>query len=238
MSAASNPAPGLLLEAAASRYAGRSARQFASNKLRFDPVFISLLRDGRLPDRGTLLDLGCGQGLLLALLLAGRDQFERGSWPRDWQRPPQLVLLGIEIDGERAATARRALGDGARVVPADIREAEFPACAVAVLLDVLLYMTEDEQESVLRKAVDALEPGGLLLVREADAGAGLKFAMTRWGERLMEMGRGQWRDRLHYRSASQWIALLSGFGLSVKPVAMSAGTPFANMLFVCTKSKG
>src|SRR5689334_24082762 len=155
-------APSVLLDAAASLYQGRSARQFARNKLRFDPVFISLLRDGRLPDRGTLLDLGCGQGLLLALLLAGRDQFERGSWPQDWRRPPQLTLQGIEIDGERAATARQALGERARVVPADIRDAEFPSCAAAVLLDVLLYMTEDEQERVLLKAVNALEPDGLL----------------------------------------------------------------------------
>lgn len=231
-------APSVLLDAAASLYQDRSARQFARNKLRFDPVFIFLLRGGRLPGSGTLLDLGCGQGLLLALLLASRDRVEQGGWPRDWPRPPQLALQGIEIDAERAATAQRALGDRARIVPADIRDAELPACAVVMLLDVLLYMEEDEQERVLRKAVDALEPGGLLLVREADAGAGFSFAMTRWGERLMEITRGRWRDRLRYRSAARWTALLSGFGLSVERVAMSEGTPFANLLFVCTKSKG
>ena len=106
-----------------------------------------------------------------------------------------------------------------------------------MLLDVLLYMREDEQERVLRKAVAALEPGGLLLTREADAEAGFTFAMTRWGERLMEMGRGEWRDRLRYRSAERWKALLSGLGLSVEPVAMSAGTPFSNVLFVCRKTQ-
>ena len=43
------------------------------SKLRFDPVFIALLRRGLFPDEGTLLDLGCGQGLLLSLLLAARE---------------------------------------------------------------------------------------------------------------------------------------------------------------------
>jgi len=55
-----------LFEAATRPYI--AARQyswhFSRGKLRHDPVFFSLLRRGLLPDRGSLIDLGCGQGVL------------------------------------------------------------------------------------------------------------------------------------------------------------------------------
>jgi hypothetical protein len=59
-----------LLEEAVRLYgsAPRFDRHFARAKLRRDPVYLAVLRGGWLPDRGTLLDLGCGRGLLLALL--------------------------------------------------------------------------------------------------------------------------------------------------------------------------
>ena len=228
-----------LLDAAARPYFGSNAPawRFARNKLRFDPVFFTLLQRGCLPDRGTLLDLGCGQGLLLALLVAARDQFRCGQWPPAWPPPPlNLILQGIELDPDRASLAQRVLVNQAQVTRHDIRDAVLPPCSAVVLLDVLMYLEERDQLRVLEKAAAALGPGGLLLVREADAGAGFAFRVTRWSERLLEILRGRLRDRLHYRSAIQWAGLLESLGFSVGVESMSAGTPFANMLFVARKS--
>ena len=228
-----------LLDQAARAYlgAGASAWQFARNKLRFDPVFSTLLQRGVLPDRGMLLDLGCGQGLLLALLLAARDQFHRGPWVPGWPPPPlNLVLQGIELNPGRAGVAQRALVSQAQVTRQDVRDAMFPPCAVIVLLDVLMYLEGHEQLRVLEKAAAALEPGGLLLLREADAGAGLAFLATQWSERLLELLRGRLRNRLRYRSAIEWNRLLGSLGFSVVTEPMSAGTPFANVLFLCRKA--
>jgi SAM-dependent methyltransferase len=227
-----------LLDEAARPYHGAdaSAWRFARGKLRFDPVFFALLMRGCLPDRGALLDLGCGQGLLLALLVAARDQFGRGQWPQGWPPPPlNLTLQGIELDPDRASAAQRALVNQARVTQQDVRDTVFPPCSAVVLLDVLLYLEERNQVRVLEKAAAALEPGGVLLLREADAGAGFAFRVTRWSERLLEILRGRLRDRLHYRSAVQWTGLLEALGFSVNAEPMSAGTPFANVLFLCRK---
>jgi SAM-dependent methyltransferase len=228
-----------LLDGAVRPYqgAGASALGFARNKLRFDPVFSALLQRGGLPDRGMLLDLGCGQGLLLALLLAARDQFRRGPWVPGWPPPPlNLVLQGIELNPDRAGVAQRALVNKAQVTRQDVRDAVFPPCAVIVLLDVLMYLEGHEQLRVLEKAAAALEPGGLLLLREADAGAGLAFLATQWSERLLEVLRGRLRNRLHYRSAAEWSGLLESLGFSVAEEPMSAGTPFANVLFRCRRA--
>jgi len=230
--------PERLIEAAAGRYrdAGNAVRHFARWKYRLDPVYLALLRRGRLPDRGRLLDLGCGDGLLLALILAARDAYRAGAWPEGWPAPPMhLELAGIEHEPGPAQSARAALGDQAAIEQADVRKTGFPGCSAVVLLDVLFYMREGEQADVLDRAARALDPGGLLLLREADADAGLAFQLTRAGERAREIGRGRWRNRLHYRGANAWTGLLEALGFTVDAEPMSAGTPFANVLFVCTK---
>jgi SAM-dependent methyltransferase len=233
-----NPQLRPLFEAATQPYAGAGtyAWRFARGKLRHDPVFFFLLRRGLLPDRESLLDLGCGRGILLSLLKAAKEQYRGGLWPGDWPAPPlNLGLRGIELSEHRVQVARRALGGGIRVDLGDLRDLDFQPCSVIVILDVLLYLERKEQQRLIEKAAGALEPGGLLLLREADAGAGFAFQATKWSERVACALRGEFGQQLHYRSAVQWIAELVGGGFSVRAEPMSEGTPFANVLFVARK---
>jgi len=223
-----------LFEAASGLFsgAGKYAWHFARGKLSRDPIFFALLKQGVFPDQGRLLDLGCGHGILLALLVAAKEEFRLGRWPPGWPPPPlNLALHGIDTHEERLRVARLALGERVRLDLGDIREVRTEPCSVITLLDVLFYLDEAGQDRVLENAARALGPGGLLLVREADADAGLAFRMTKWGERIVELGRGHLRPRLCYRSAVRWVASLEALGFAVSVEPMSAGTPFANMLF-------
>jgi len=216
--------------------AGRYAWHFARGKLRHDPVFFSLLRLGLLPDRGDLLDLGCGQGILLSLLKTAKEEYRAGRWPRGWPQPPlNLRLRGMELSERRVRAAQRALGGAAQVIQGDVRDLELPQSSVITIFDVLFYLEIEEQRHLLDKVAGALEQGGLLLVRETDSGGGFAFAMSRWSERFAAVLRGDFRQREHYRSAPEWTAELEsrGFSLDVQP--MSAGTPFSNFLFVARK---
>src|SRR6185436_12115567 len=94
----------------------------------------------------------------------------------------------------------------------DVREVEFNACSVIVMLDVLLYLEEAQQERVLENATTALRPGGLLLLREPDADAGLAFWMTKLSAWLEALTRGKLGPKLHCRSAARWVAALSQRG--------------------------
>ncbi len=227
-----------LLERTAYRYlaTGMFQWEFVRGKLRYDPVYFSLLRTGALPPEGRLLDLGCGRGLLLALLLTAREQVEKGEYPTDWPPPPRLDLQGIETSHKLVDIARRALGADAPVEAADLRDLpELPPARVVLLLDVLHYLPAAAQETLLAQIAAALEPGGLLLLRDADAAAGWRFTATRLQERASALARRHWRQSFHYRSQAEWIALLEKNGLATAAEPMAQGTPYANVLVVGKK---
>jgi hypothetical protein len=176
--------------------------------------------------------------LLLSLLRAAKEQYAAGRWPPNWPAPPRhLALHGIDSHAGRVQAARRALGGAAQIEQRDLRGHDFVSpCSVVVMIDVLLYLADCEPERVIRKAAAALEPGGLLVLREADAGAGLAFRLTQCSAWFDAAARGRFGERMHCRSAAQWVAQLARQGLAVEAEPMSRGTPFANVLFVARKA--
>jgi SAM-dependent methyltransferase len=229
---------GLLLDEASRPFlrAGRTAWHYARGKFRYDPVYFALLRSGVLPDCGTLVDLGCGQGILLALLAAAKEQYSRGQWPAGWPAPPaRLALRGYDLRNRPIRAGSAALDGKAALECRDIRGLELPPAAAIVILDVLYHLPPPEQERVLEAAARALQPGGLLVMRESDAGAGLAFALQRCSEVLAQAWHGRFAPRLWYREARQWRSLLEGLGLAVSAEPMNGETPFANVLFVARR---
>ena len=82
----------------------------------------------------------------------------------------------------------------------------------------------DDQEQLLARVADALQPGGVLLVREADASAGWTFTMVRFGNRLKALAVGRWRQTFCFRSQDQWAALLRRHAQSRPGPATPAST--------------
>ena len=216
-----------LVERAARPYrsSGRYAWHFARGKLRHYPLFRHLAKEILPLERGTVLDLGCGRGLLFAwLAAAGEAPLHAG-----------VELHGIELRADLVDVARRALGARARIDRADIRDVEIPKAAVIVLADVLQYLSAAEQDRVLERSARALEAGGVLLLREADAEAGLRFHITEWTERVVGAARGTLWQKLHYRGAREWRDALARLGLAVTAAPSYEGTPFANVLYAARK---
>ena len=224
-----------LVETAARRYApaGRFATHFARGKLRHDPVFAAILAQDLIPRDARLIDLGCGQGVLLALLVAAEGAAARGAWPAEWPPAPRLAsMTGFELLPHAVARARAALGDRAHIEQADLRTIELPACDAIALIDVLHYVDAAAQEVALAKCARALPAGGVLFLRVGDAGAGWRFALTRVADQIASFGRsGSW-PMLYARPVREWVALLERSGFDVRSQPASEGTPFANALLV------
>ncbi|MGH8632458.1 MAG: class I SAM-dependent methyltransferase [Burkholderiales bacterium] len=227
-----------LIEATAARYlpAGRYAYHYARGKLQRDPVYFSLLEHGLIPDQARVLDLGCGQGILLALLATAGAFFHVRNRPDGWPLVPRgLRLRGIEVQPKAVRRARIALGAAASVVRADLSSAEFADSDVIVLLDVLHYLPPAAQETVLTKAGRALLANGVLIIRVADPESGMRTVLTRHGDRLASLLRGEVWGAYHLRPLSQWASLLESMGLQVQSMPMCQGTPFSNVLLVARK---
>lgn len=222
-----------LARRAAARYEPRDrfARHFAYGKLKGDPVFVHLLREGLIPRGARVLDLGCGQGVLAALLAAAREMHAYGDWPTAWPQPGMpAAIQGIDLSAREVERARRAAGGEARFIHGDIRVAAFEPADVAVMLDVLHYIDPAGQEDVLRRVRAALSGGGTLLLRVADADGSLRFRFTVLADQLATALRRQPLGRLHCRPVAEWRRALESLGFRVEHAPMSEGTPFANVL--------
>jgi len=225
-----------LVAAASEPYqrAGRFAWHFARGKLRWDPVFCHLLERGLIAPRTRVLDLGCGQGLLASLVAAAARAARQGRWPRSWaEAPVDVRVSGIELLARDVARARDALGDGVDIACGDIRTAAFARADAIVILDVLHYLSLDEQDDVLARVRAALPRGGRLVLRIGDA-ARPGFAASTWVDRIVTLARGQGFGRHAGRPLAAWQTRLARLGFTVASEPMNRGTPFANVLLVAT----
>jgi SAM-dependent methyltransferase len=229
-----------LIDAASAYYrgAGRFAWHFARGKLGADPVFAALLARGLLTGRERIVDLGCGQGLLAAWLLAARAVHAsdgRHAWPRGWPPPPSLrEYTGIDINLREVARARHAFaldpGAAVQIVHGDIREVDYGSADAVVILDVLHYLDPHAQEQVLQRVRQALGPQGLLLLRVGDAAGGMRFALSKAFDQTVALARRRRWIRLECRPLRAWERLLGGCGFRTHALPMSEGTPFVNFL--------
>jgi len=210
-----------------------TAWEFARGKLRGDPLYRATAATGLLRDGRTLVDVGCGQGLTLSVLVQASRLWAEGRWPAEALPPPRFTrLVGIELRPRVARLAQRALGPDVEVLSSDARDVMPPEASAVLFFDVLHLMPPEDQERVIARANAALSPGGMILIREADPAGGWRFTAVRIGNRLKSIAVGRWRQRFHFRTAHAWVSLLTQHGLQAAVKPMGEGTPFANLL-VC-----
>lgn len=171
-----------------------------------------------LPERGDIVDLGAGWGLLAHALV-------RDGAPRR--------VLAVDHDGRRV----RALAASAKDLPidaleADLREVPVPPADGIALVDVLHYLDEEEQGELLVRCLRALRPGGTILLRDPDPSAFVRMAWTRLHEAIFtRLGITKGRVRA-WRTGGAWVELLEAYGLRARALGLSSLSPYADRIVV------
>lgn len=219
------------------RPTGRMNFGWAQGKLKHDPMFMALLQQRVLPDGATVMDLGCGRGLLAAWCLAAERLAQRGQWTAPFEPPRGLRFRGVELMAREAQCGNAALQPlyGARVQLAggDMRSADLDGVDVVTALDVLHYIPTADQDRLLDRIRSALPAGGLFVTRVGDAQAGIGFRISQCVDLGISFVQGHRLSRMWCRSVGEWTLALQRRGFTVQAFPMSAGTPFANVMLVC-----
>lgn len=150
-------------------YVGAYGESYISWKLRLDPIYRGV--DALVPEKGSILDLGCGYGLMTHILA---------------RKSLQRHLTGVDFDERKIRIARWATCSNENVTfeLQDLLKWEYPEADAVVLVDVLHYWSEDKQRSILSKIYNCLRPGGVLVFRDGLASCSLRHRLVNYGERF------------------------------------------------------
>lgn len=162
------PATVELIEKTGRRYldVGIFQWEMARACLRFDPSYRKIISSGALPENGSLLHIGCGRGLLLTFL----DVAANTAQCRTDQIPgASLSLRGVDDSASKTEIAGRVLGSCAHVECEDLETYPFGGCDVVVNLDQFRSVGRKDREPLLRRAAEAVKPGGALIIRASTA---------------------------------------------------------------------
>ncbi len=223
-----------LCEAAAWRYRAQGifVHRQVREQLERDPFYRDLLASNRLPLEGNIVALGCGRGILLALLASALglgmvEGAKRGRKPR---------LVGMESRPDMAESARLALADEAEITACDLSSATLPSCRAVILQDVLLYLQPDGQDRLLESAALALEAEGLIVVRETVMDS-LGCRLLVWiADRFLGLLPGASEKKRYRRNASEWKMRLESLGFNVEIVSTTGLPGLCKMLLMARKS--
>ncbi|HAR41094.1 MAG TPA: hypothetical protein DCS07_00420 [Bdellovibrionales bacterium] len=175
-----------------------------------------------LPKSGTILDLGCGHGLLAKAIALTRLRCQVTAFDHDETR--------IRL----AETAAKNIGNlRFRVNGMKFPEQKFNGIT---LIDVMHYFPPAAQKELIDQAYAALAPGGRLLVREVEPEAGIISSLNRFYEKLATstgFTRSKSED-LHFRNTAQWEALFREAGFQVRSERCSS-IFFSDVLFICER---
>ena len=203
----------------------RSRFHYVRVKLMTDPItkMIADLFGDEEGVLGEVLDIGCGRGQMAVVLLEnGRATKVHGF---DWDED--------KIEAAREAAHRdprlRATFAVANVTEADI---EPESADTVLLIDVIHYLTLEEQDALLAKAAAAVRPGGRLVVREADTERGIRSWATLVEEKVFTTLRFNRGSRVKFRPARTIQAELERAGLACEVRPAWGGTPFSNVVVI------
>lgn len=166
------------------------------------------------PEEGTIIDLGCGYGILSNILGVLSDKRH---------------VIGIDFDTSKISIAQRGVAN-VSIRHADIRHSDIPPADCIIIVHVLHHLPNSmAQEEVLRACVRKLAPRGKLIITEVDTAPRWKYILSWIADHILYP-----KDTITFRSQSAWLSLFSRLSLQTEIIPMHKGALFPHITFVAT----
>lgn len=178
--------------------------------------------DELIPRDASVVDIGCGYGPLSFMLALVS---------------PKRRVLGIDYDEDKIAVANNGglKRDNLQFVYANAVEYNYPKSDVFVLNDVIHYLPEQDQKTLLGKCFANINEGGKVIVREGDKQKDSRHKLTKLSEKfsteIIKFNKAE--SELCFTSTSQMESLAREYGLSLKQVDNDIYT--SNTIYIFSK---
>jgi 2-polyprenyl-3-methyl-5-hydroxy-6-metoxy-1,4-benzoquinol methylase len=175
------------------------------------------------PREASIVDIGCGYGMMSYMLCLTSEKRN---------------ILGIDYDSEKIELAENCLlkNERIRFVAADAITFDVADTDVFLLSDVLHYMPEDKQDQLLKRCIAHLNPGGSIIIRDADKDLQKRHIGTRYTEFFStHFGYNKALNKqLYFFSGKKIIALAKQHGMEVNVIDNTRFT--SNVFYILTKT--
>jgi 1-acyl-sn-glycerol-3-phosphate acyltransferase len=175
-----------------------------------------------IPREGKFYDLGCGYGFM--------------SYMLHWAAPAR-EFIGIDYDEDKIETAQHVFlrDEYIRFEQGDLTEVSLEQCDGIIISDVLHYLLPEQQEALLEKCYEALNAGGVLVIRDGVSELKERIKGTKLTEvfstRVFKFNKTQ--NKLHFISRAFIEAFAKNHDMEIQVLDNTKFT--ANLIFVLKK---
>jgi 2-polyprenyl-3-methyl-5-hydroxy-6-metoxy-1,4-benzoquinol methylase len=201
----------------------RWVQHYARSKLSSDPVYRAVANEV-IGTSQPLLDIGCGIGLLAHYLhVCGHKAAVTG-----FDYDPRKISAAITM-------ASKAGHNHLSFAAGDARTGLPDFSGHVVILDILQFFTEAEQDALLTAAAARVSAGAKLIIRSGLRDDSGRFRITVLVDYLAKACFWMKAAPTRYPDAAQFQRVLSAAGLKVSIQPMWGSTPFNNFLIVAER---
>jgi len=171
-----------------------------------------------LPEKGIILDLGCGYGMLANLLAL---------------KSTARSVVGIDLNRERIRVAQRTVKNRENIAFhwGDIESLNTGKYDAIVMTDVLHHIGEPHITTLLKRASSLLHSTGMLIILDVDKKPIWKYSVAHAIDKSLNP-----KARLHYHSAGEMGQMLERHSITVeKIISAHRGLPLSDIIYLCTK---